>query len=102
MDSGVSSLIVLGKHTTELRHKKTHWVKWSTQGGEFLTTHTTNVELVLPELDATKIVKWNFHVDDSQKTSRYDMITGQDLLLELKLNLCFSSCTIKGYVGMYE
>ena len=102
MDSGASSSIVLGIHKQKLCYKNTQPVKWSTQGGGFLTTHKTNVELVLPELDATKSMTWNFHMDDSQKNSRYDMIMGRDLLLELKLDLCFSYCTIKGNVGAYK
>ena len=43
-----------------------------------------------------------FHVDDSQKSSRYDMIIGQDLLLELKLNLCLYNYTMKGNGGAYK
>ena len=89
MDSGASSSVVLGKHTQKLRHKKTQPVKWSTQGGDFLTTYKTNVELVLPELDVTKSVMWSFHVDDLQKHSRYDTIIGWYLLLELKLDFLF-------------
>ena len=77
-------------------------VKLITQGGDFLTTYKINVELVLPELDATKSVMWSFHVDDSQKNSRYGMIIGKYLLLELKLDLCFSNYTIKGNVCAYE
>ena len=57
---------------------------------------------LLPKLDATKSMTWNFHMDDSQKHSRYEMIIGQDLLLELKLDLCFYDCTIKGHGGAYE
>ena len=60
------------------------------------------MELVLTELDMMKSVTWSFHVDDSQKNSRYDMIIGQDLLLELKLDLCLSDYTIKGNGGVYE
>ena len=60
-----------------------------------MTTYKTNVELLLPELDVTKSVTWNFHVDDSQKNSRYDMIIGQELLSYLKLDLCFSDHTIR-------
>ena len=30
------------------------------------------------------------------------MIIGRDLLLELKLDLCFSDCKIKGNGGVYE
>ena len=56
LDSGASFLIVLGKHNQKLRHKKTQPVKWSTQCGDFLTIYKINVELVLPELYATKRV----------------------------------------------
>ena len=67
LDSSANSSIDLGKHTEKLRHKKTQPVKWSTQGSDFLTTYKTNVELVLPELNATKRMTWSFHVDDLQK-----------------------------------
>ena len=99
MESSESSLIVLGEHTRTLRHKNTQPVKWRTQGSDFLTPHKTNVELVWPELDATKSMTWSFHVDDSQKNSRYDMKIGRDLLLELKLDLCLSDYPIKGNGG---
>ena len=39
MDSGASSSIVLGKHTQTLRQKNTQTVKWSAQGGDFITTY---------------------------------------------------------------
>ena len=81
LESGASSLIVQVKHTQTLRHKNTQQVKWSTQVSDFIPTHKTNVELLLPELDAMKSVTWSFHVDDSQKYSRYEMIIGRDLLL---------------------
>ena len=45
---------------------------------------------------------WSFHVSESQKNSRYNMIIGQDLLLELKLDLCFSNCMIKGNGVAYK
>ena len=41
-------------------------------------------------------------MDDLQKISRYDMIIGRYLLLELKLDLCISDDTIKGNEGAYE
>ena len=41
-------------------------------------------------------------MDDSHESSQYDMIIGRDLLLEIKLDLCFSNYTIKGSVGVYE
>ena len=45
---------------------------------------------------------WSYQVDDLQKNSRYDMIIGQDFLLELKLDLCLSDYMIKGNGGTYE
>ena len=83
LDSGASSSIVLGKHTHKLLPRNTHPVKWSTQGGELLTTYKTHVELVLSELDKTKNVTWSFHVYDLQKKSRYDRIIGRELLLDI-------------------
>ena len=102
MDSGASSSIVIRKQTQKLRHKKTQSVKWITHSSDFLTTYKTNLELVLPELEATKSVTWRFHVNDLQKISRYDMIIVRYLLLELKLDLCFSDYTIKDNRGAYE
>ena len=95
-------MVVLGKHTQTLRHKKTQPVKWITQGGYFQTTHKTNVELLLPYLDTPKSVMWSFHVDYLQKHSRYEMIVFQDLWLEIKLDLCLSGYTVRGNKGMYK
>ena len=39
-----------------MRNKNTWTVKFSTQGSDFLTTHTTNVDFLPQELDATKIM----------------------------------------------
>ena len=44
----------------------------------------------------------DFHVDDLQNNSMYDMIIGRDLLLELMLDLCLSDYTIKGNGGAYK
>ena len=84
LDYGMNSLIVLGKHTKELCNKKTQPVKWSTQGSDFLTTHTTNVEFLLRELDATKSVTWNFHVDELQENAGYNMIIGRNVFQNSK------------------
>ena len=66
-----------------------------------MTTHTTNVELELPELDATKIVMWKFHEDDSQENAQYGMIIGWYLLSEIQIDLCFSDFTIRVNRGAY-
>ena len=43
--------------------KKTMTVRWSTIWGEFNTKYTSKLEIALPELDATKIVVLNIHLD---------------------------------------
>ena len=60
-DSGEISSIVLGNHTQKC-NKKTQLVTWDTQGGDFQTTHTINVELKITELDTTKSVTCNFNI----------------------------------------
>ena len=45
---------------------------------------------------------WSFHEFFLQKNLRYDLIIGQDLLLEFKLDLCFSDYTIKDDGGAYK
>ena len=94
--------MVLGKHTQKLHNKKTQPVKWSTQGSDFLTTYKTNVKWIQLELNVTKSVTWNFHVDDLQKNWWYVMIIGPDLFSKLQLDLCFSEHIIMGNGGAYE
>ena len=57
-------LLFGNKKTYKSYEKNTKPVKWSTQGGDFQTNHTANVELILPELYAKKSVTFNFNVDD--------------------------------------
>ena len=56
LDPGESSSIVIGKHTQKSQNKINKPVHWSTQGGDFQKNYTTNVEIILPELDAMKIM----------------------------------------------
>ena len=55
----------------------------------------------LPELSTTKIVTWNFHVDDSVE-GRYDMILDRDILKALGLNFNFSDHGIKADDGTFK
>ena len=84
LDCGASSSIVLGKNTHKLWKKTTKPVRWITQGGDFQTTYKSKVEIVLPELDATNIITWDFHVDDSQGNHKYGMILGRDIFPNYK------------------
>ena len=95
LDSGTSSSILLGKYAEKLRRHQTKPVRWETQAGVFHTKYRANIEFAIPELDATKSVTWQFHVDDSPGAHRYDMILGRDIMDKLDLDICFSDNTIK-------
>ena len=78
LDSGASSTILSRKYATQLRKKKTKPQKWITQAGTIKTNQRPKVDLILPELDATKIVTWDCHMDDLLVLGRYNMIIGRD------------------------
>ena len=53
----------------------------------YITTNLkVKVDFTLTALIATNVVTWKFHVDNFAK-GRYDVILGQDILIELGLNL---------------
>ena len=54
LDSGVSSTILSGKYAKKLRQKTTKPQMWITQAKTIKTNKKTKVELILPELNATK------------------------------------------------
>ena len=70
-------------------------IRCSTQGGFFQTNYKSNLEVVLPEFDAAKSMKWEFHVDDSQGDHNYNMILVRDILSELKIDLFLSDDIIR-------
>ena len=73
------SSIILGYHTQKFWKKNTKQVRWSTQGGDLNTNYTNKVEILLPDIYATKTVTWNFHINDSQGRHRKDMKLGCDI-----------------------
>ena len=52
------------------------------------------IHFTLPYFSATKLVRWECHVDDPTK-GRYYMILGRDLLTALGLNLRISEQIIE-------
>ena len=62
---------------------------WEIQAGELTTSLKLKVDFCLPELSTTKIVSWEYHVDN-KNSSRYDMILDRDLLIALGMDLKFS------------
>ena len=65
-----------------------------TQTGNITTNLQVKIYFTLPELSATKIVMWDYHVDESAM-SRYKMILGRDILTSLRLNIKLSGNVIK-------
>ena len=64
------------------------------QSGNITTNLKFKIEFSLPDLSATRILTWNFHVDDSAKV-RYYVVLGRDILPELVVNIKFSEHAIK-------
>ena len=56
-----------------------------TQAGSITTNLKVKIDFILPELSATKSLKWDFQVDDSAK-GRHNMILGRYQLTNLGLN----------------
>ena len=77
-NSVFSSMIVMGRLVTKL-DKKNDVMQCHTQVGNITTNLKVKVYFASPETSATRIMTWNFHVDDSTK-GRYGMIIGRDLL----------------------
>ena len=51
----------------------------NTQEGDTTNNLKIKIYFNLPDISATQIVTWDFHMDDSAK-GRYGMIFGRDLL----------------------
>jgi hypothetical protein len=95
LDSGTSSCIVLKKHVdrknlSKYKGKPTHW---KTMGGIYTTKRKALVEFTLPEFSTNKTISCVCHVDESANPhlTHYDMITGDELLKELGIDLIYST-----------
>ena len=75
-----------GMDNKKLIPKEENVIKWHRQAVSIATNIRVKIDSTLPELIATKIVTWNYHVYDSSK-GRYDIILGRYILTDLGLNL---------------
>ena len=55
----------------------------------------------MPELSATNIVTWNFHVDDFSK-GRYNFLLGRGLLTAFGFNIKFYENVVKADGGLLK
>ena len=53
-------------------------MQWHTQAGNITNNLKVKADYTLPALNATNVVTWECHVNDSAKSS-YGMILGRDL-----------------------
>lgn len=91
-DSGASASII--KKSCLLHGMKTIKEKkrqWLTKGGIFTTTSIAEVNFTLSLFDPSKEITWNFHVDETDSDSNYDMIIGEDILNELGITLDYNT-----------
>jgi hypothetical protein len=71
-----------------VKNKKTT-TEWTTLGGKVYSKKQGTVKFKLPELFLNKTIEFKLHVDETtvHANASYDMITGRDLITELKLVL---------------
>ena len=89
LDGEFSSKSVMRRLIYKLNPKKYYVVQWHIQAGNITTNLKVKIYFTLPDLSPTKIVMWDFHVDDSSKV-KYYINLGRDKLTALVLNLKFS------------
>ena len=73
-------------------------MQWNMQVDSITYNQKVKLYFTLPEISATKIVTWKWHVDESAK-GRYSVILGRDILTALGLNIEFSVNVIKADDG---
>ena len=71
------------------------------QARKFTTSKKVNIDLCLPDFNATKIITWKLHVKESTN-SIYNITLSKDLLIALELDINFSEDVIIGGEGLYE
>ena len=76
-------------------------MQWHTQAGNITTNIKVEVEFTLPEISATNVVTWIFHVDKYTK-GEYNMILGRYLLTESGINLKLFDHVIKFDEGTFK
>ena len=96
LDSGCGGTLINKQFTKKLKTTKSKKTKWRTKSGNFKTDKLCKVSLTLPALFENREIEWDCYVDESDPDScLYDMIIGRDLMIELGIDICFSTAEIK-------
>ena len=67
---------------------------WTMAAGPISTSKNCKVLFSLPEFFPSKMIEWEMHVGTSENV-HYDMIIGNDLLENLKIDIKYSTSTIE-------
>ena len=94
VDTGCSrSLVKLAKLPEGLFQDKRQVKEtiWKTNAGMYTTKYEVPLNFTLPEFAPSKEIEFTLAVDDTEKSSKYDMIIGRDLLQALGMDILFST-----------
>ena len=90
VDSGASGSLVTERLATKLTTKETSSKqKWKTVAGSFDTTKQVRAKFSFPEFFENQILEFDLHLSPS--LGNYDMILGQDVLSDIKMDPRFST-----------
>ena len=96
LDSGCAATLINHSAVKTLKTSKEKTTNWSTKGGNFSTSGKCLANITLPALHENQVITWNCYVDTSDpKSCNYDLIIGRDLMIEVGIDLCFSTAEIK-------
>jgi len=91
LDSGCGATLINESLIKNLKTTKDKTTKWTTKAGKFSTSSKCNVTFTLPAFHEHREVTWNCYVDQTcQKSCKYDMIIGRDLMHEIGMDILFS------------
>ena len=95
-DSGCSHTIVNNEATTGLLKMTNKNQQWKMKGGTFNTRSTCKIVFTLPMFHKHRDTSWKAHVDESPRShSGHDLTMGRDLMSELGMDSCFSTCSMR-------
>ena len=95
IDPGSSGSIIKGsKLPKELPIISTSADNFDTLGGVFKTNGKARVPVVLASFCDSRIVHWEFFIDDSTSDNKYDAIIGRDMLTALGIDISFKNGTL--------
>ena len=86
---------------TKLNTMEYSFIQCHTQAGGITTNIKVEMYFTLPDLIATKIVTWNFHVDESTR-GIYDMILGRYIFKYLVLNINYLITSLNHMIDLLK